>query len=170
MPVINVIGYTTTRMCDNEKYLWICPNPDCYYWNYFDNDNITMCCCKGCSCFIKNHMSLEELCKTFTSKYTDDIYWFETDKLLNTKYSLGNEEKTNVHNFYEFVTDNIYKEINREIVIINKEVNDAVEAYKQYEIKWKEENDIFWDNYWKNKQLNEKTIIKKPKKISKKNK
>jgi hypothetical protein len=68
------------------------------------------------------------------------------------------------------VTDNIYKEISREIVIINKEVNDAVEAYKQYEIKWKEENDIFWDNYWKNKQLNEKTIIKKPKKIIKKTK
>lgn len=167
MPVINVIEImeyiffhenNSTKLKKNKKYLWVCPNPNCYYWNYFENHDIKICSCKECGCYYKNNLSFEELINTFSEKYMNDHLWFETIDILNTKYALNDvqidgqlQRSVGVDNFFEFETENVYRDLNGDILIMNKEIDDSVEAYKQHE---KEVERLCLEEYERYKKYN----------------
>jgi hypothetical protein len=139
MSIISIIDY-------DNKYAWICPNPVCNHFNKFEN-NIIMerSYCNGCNSFIKMNTTIQELSNTLPLLGMNDDDYFHLMNILNE----NNTEIKNIYlRKYSKYTTNIYKEINGEIVIINKEVNDKMEEFNQYVKIMKEESQKCGDEYF----------------------
>ena len=117
----------------DDKYAWICPNPKCFHYNHFENNEIIRrSYCKGCMCFINIDKTIQELTETYEiSAMCDDYLCNQMDDVLNTKYSLDTTVRWFITGCFDEYKTDIFREINGEIVLINQEISDAIKKEKE---------------------------------------
>ena len=160
MPIISVVCYYIYNAKDYNdvklKYIWICPNPDCYHWNDFDNNIIIQTTyCGKCNCNFNIDKTVKELSTTFVSKDYDEYIWCEVADDLHSKYS----NKAEMVEYYDFTIDNIYKDSVSIVKLINDSQEEIIQHNKKIDEYFRIKN-IENENEQKLK-LENKNIIKK---------